>query len=77
MKEQDLILYQKVINGIKIQYNDIVGYVFEDYVDEISAGSSSTTYDVIYTGTVYDAAPNFKSKKWSFFRFINYRICVR
>lgn len=44
----------------QIQYNDIVGYVFEDYVDEISAGSSSTTYDVIYTGTVYDAAPNLR-----------------
>ena len=44
----------------QIQYNNIVGYVFEDYVDEILAGSSSTTYDVIYTGTVYDAAPNLR-----------------
>ncbi|MCQ2969477.1 MAG: SH3 domain-containing protein [Clostridium sp.] len=44
----------------QIQYNNITGYVFEDYVDEISEGSSSTTYDVMYTGTVYDAAPNLR-----------------
>ena len=44
----------------QIQYNNITGYVFEDYVDEITSGSSSTTYDVIYTGTVYDAAPNLR-----------------
>lgn len=43
-----------------IQYNGITGYVFEEYVDEISLGSNSTSYDVLYTGTVYDAAPNLR-----------------
>lgn len=41
----------------QIQYNGITGYVFEDYVDEVS---SSTSYDVMYTGTVYNAYPNLR-----------------
>lgn len=45
-----------------IKYNDIVGYVHEDYVEEIN---SSSTEQTLYYGKVYDAAPNLRVRSGS------------
>ena len=41
----------------EIQYNGAHGYVFGEYVEEIN---SSVNENIIYTVTVYDAAPNLR-----------------